>query len=156
MTSAPLLPEWQIVEWLNSDSPLSLSGLRGKVIMIHSFQMLCPGCVNHAMPQAEKVHRYFGNEQLQVIGLHTVFEHHSVMTRDALAAFIHENRISHPVGVDQPGELTPIPKTMQDYGLRGTPSLLLVDRAGRLRAHEFGQIDDLALGVWLGKLLAEP
>jgi|GEM_PF-5302119 len=32
---------------------------------------------------------------------------------------------------------------------------MLIDRAGRLRLHEFGRVDELALGIWLGRLMAE-
>jgi hypothetical protein len=45
---------------------------------------------------------------------------------------------------------------MRPYGLRGTPSTLLVDRSGRLRLHEFGALSDFDLGVRIGELLAEP
>ena len=44
---------------------------------------------------------------------------------------------------------------MRAYGLQGTPSLVVIDRLGRMRLHEFGQVDDFALGVFLGRLLAE-
>jgi hypothetical protein len=49
----------------------------------------------------------------------------------------------------------PIPKTMAAYGLRGTPSTVLIDRQGFIRHHGFGQEDDVALGFRLGLLLAE-
>jgi len=39
--------------------------------------------------------------------------------------------------------------------MRSTPTLILVDRAGKLRRHEFGRTDDLKLGMMLGQLLAE-
>ena len=39
--------------------------------------------------------------------------------------------------------------------MRGTPTLILIDRAGQLRLHEFGRMDDLRLGMVLGQLLAE-
>jgi hypothetical protein len=39
--------------------------------------------------------------------------------------------------------------------MQGTPTLLLIDRNGRLRCQEFGRVDDLSLGVWIGRLLAE-
>lgn len=45
--------------------------------------------------------------------------------------------------------------TMQDYGLRGTPSVVVFDRHGRVRLNHFGQIDDLQLGAVIGQLLAE-
>lgn len=45
--------------------------------------------------------------------------------------------------------------TMQAYGLRGTPSVVVFDRDGRVRLNRFGQIDDLQLGAVIGQLLAE-
>lgn len=45
---------------------------------------------------------------------------------------------------------------MRRYGLRGTPSLLLIDRAGTLCGNAFGQVDDLALGAKLARLIDEP
>ena len=78
------------------------------------------------------------------------------MTPVALAAFLHEYRITFPVAVDRPVAGDEIPETMRRYGLRGTPSLLIVDRAGRLRANAFGQVDDLTLGATLARLIDEP
>jgi thiol-disulfide isomerase/thioredoxin len=152
--TAPAAPELEVSEWLNTSQPLSLAALRGQVVVIEAFQMLCPGCVAHGLPQAQRVQRVFGGD-LVVLGLHTVFEHHAAMTPTALEAFLHEYRVTFPVGVDAPGE-GPIPITMQRYGLRGTPSLLLVDRSGRLRANVFGAIDDLSLGAALARLIDEP
>lgn len=141
--------------WLNTDAPPDADALRGKVVLLHAFQMLCPACVAHGVPQAERVHREFAGEGLVVIGLHSVFEHHEAMGRPALEAFVHEYRVTHPVAIDQPVAGDPVPRTMRMLGLRGTPSVLLYDRTGRLRAHQFGRADDLALGVQLGRLLTE-
>ena len=44
---------------------------------------------------------------------------------------------------------------MASYGLRGTPSMVVIDHLGRIRMHEFGKVDELLLGSILGKLLAE-
>ena len=152
----PIAPDWQVSQWFNTRSHLSLGRLRGHIVLLHAFQMLCPGCVSHGVPQAERVHREYAGHGVTVIGLHTVFEHHAAMMPVALEAFLHEYRITHPVGVDAVGaQCDPIPLSMRRYGLRGTPSLMLIDRAGRLRVHEFGRGDDLQLGVWLGRLLAE-
>lgn len=52
---APMAPEWQVDVWLNTRAPLELSQLRGRVVLLHAFQMLCPSCVSHAVPQAERV-----------------------------------------------------------------------------------------------------
>ena len=155
MTDRPLLPAWSVERWFNSRAPLSLSALRGRAVMLVTFQMLCPGCVAQALPQAQRVHEDFAGEDLAVIGLHTVFEHHQAMTPAALEAFIYEYRLSFPIGVDLPSEDSAVPHTMARYGLRGTPSLLLIDREGRLRRHHFGHLPDLHLGAALSRLLAE-
>jgi hypothetical protein len=135
---------------------LRLTDLQGNVVALHAFQMLCPGCVAHGIPQSERLHAAFAADGLVVIGLHSVFEHHAAMTPLALQAFLHEYRVRIPVGVDRPGGADPVPKSMRALGLRGTPSLLLIDRAGRLRHHHFGRVDDLLLGAQVARLLVEP
>jgi peroxiredoxin len=154
MDTAPA-PDWQVERWFNTDRDLSLAALRGKVVVLEAFQMLCPGCVSHGLPQARRVHALFPSEQVAVIGLHTVFEHHAAMTPVALEAFLHEYRIEFPVGVDTPGDNAPIPLTMHAYGMRGTPTLCLIDARGRLRQHYFGQVEDLALGAQIAALVLE-
>jgi hypothetical protein len=91
-----------------------------------------------------------------VLGLHTVFEHHDAMTPVSLGAFLHEYRIGFPVGVDRHEQGDPVPLTMRRLSLRGTPSLLAIDRAGLLRMHTFGQVGELSLGAALARLLDEP
>jgi peroxiredoxin len=140
------LPDWSVDQWFNTPNPTSLSDLRGKVVVIEAFQMLCPGCVAHGLPLAQQVHDLFPRDEVAVIGLHTVFEHHAAMSPISLQAFLHEYRITFPVGVDRPGR-TAIPVTMERYRLRGTPSLLLVDPNGSLAAHYFGQVTPLKLGA---------
>ena len=152
---APMAPEWQVEVWLNTRVPLELSQLRGRVVLLHAFQMLCPACVSHAVPQAERVHQEYAEHGVSVIGLHTVFEHHAAMMPVALEAFLHEYRVTHPVGVDVAVAGISIPATMRRYGMQGTPTLILIDRAGKLRLHELGRMDDLRLGMMLGQLLAE-
>ena len=152
-TTDDLAPPWQISEWLNSPQPVTLAGLRGRVVVLHAFQMLCPACVSHGIPQALRVHQLFAKEQVAVIGLHTVFEHHDVMGPNALRVFLHEYRVSFPVGIDQAALRGPVPLTMQAYGLRGTPTVVIVDQQGRVRLNHFGQVDDLHLGAVIGQLL---
>ncbi|CAN7481907.1 redoxin domain-containing protein [Acidovorax sp. LjRoot118] len=151
-----LAPELDIAQWINTDAPVTLQSLRGKVIAVHAFQMLCPGCVAHGLPQAAALHATFDERDVAVLGLHSVFEHHAVMTPQALKAFVHEYRLDFPIGIDMPGTSGAIPRTMQTYGLRGTPSLLLIDRMGRLRLNHFGRIDDMRVGALVAQLVAEP
>jgi hypothetical protein len=78
------------------------------------------------------------------------------MTPVSLEAFIHEYRLTFPIGIDRPTEDGPIPQIMAAYGMCGTPSLILIDRAGRIRKHGFGAEDDMRIGTEIATLLAEP
>jgi peroxiredoxin len=148
-------PELETSIWFNAPEPLSLSTMKGSVIVLHAFQMLCPGCVSHGIPQAKLIAETFSNKNVKVIGLHTVFEHHDVMTEDALKAFIHEYRINFPVAVDLPTASGNIPRTMQSYNMNGTPTLILIDKNGQLRLNHFGRLDDMQVGMLISELLYE-
>jgi hypothetical protein len=39
--------------------------------------------------------------------------------------------------------------------MRGTPSLVLIDRQGLIRKHSFGPAEDLRIGAEIGALAAE-
>lgn len=154
ISTVDFAPELDVSEWVNTPNPITLAQLRGRVVVIEAFQMLCPGCVSHGLPQAARIQAAFGGD-VTVLGLHTVFEHHDAMTATALGAFIHEYRISFPVGIDRPSPTGPIPITMGRYQLRGTPSLLVVGRDGRLAVNAFGTVDDLTIGATLARLIDE-
>ncbi len=154
MTIVQPAPPWQVSRWFNS-APLSLTDLRGRVVVAHAFQMLCPGCAMQALPQMKRVQQMFPAERLSVVGLHTVFEHHEAQGPLALEAFLHEYRYTFPVGVDAYADGDSLPLTMRAYAMQGTPTLILIDAQGRLREQHFGVLDDLALGAALGRLLAE-
>lgn len=155
-TNLEAAPALQVAQWINADQPISLGDLRGRVVVVHAFQMLCPGCVSQGIPQAIHIHNAFSRDDVVVLGLHTVFEHHAVMGPDALRVFMHEYRIPFPVGVDTAVAGSPIPLTMQAYGLRGTPSMVVIDRNGAVRLKHFGALDDLRAGALLGQLVAQP
>ncbi len=151
-----LAPEWHISDWLNTKKPLSLASLRGQVVLIEAFQMLCPGCVSHGLPMASKAHQIFARHGLQVIGLHSVFEHHDVQgSKAALEAFAHEYKIQFPLAIDARDPDNHLPLTMRSYRLRGTPSQILIDREGYIRLHDFGQTDPMVLGAEIMALLNE-
>lgn len=148
-------PEWQVSHWFNAPTPPTLAALRGRVVVIEAFQMLCPGCVSHGLPQAQRVRQVFAREDVEVVGLHTVFEHHAAMTPVALEAFVHENKLTFPIGIDTAGEDGPIPVTMARYGMRGTPTLILIRRDGTIHHHGFGTQDDMAVGAMVAAMLAD-
>ena len=153
---AGMAPELQTSSWLNTPHPLTLASLRGKVVVLHTFQIFCPGCVQMGIPQAQRIHQEFDPNRVAVIGLHTVFEHHEVMGREALEVFAYEYRLRFPIGIDKyEGAATGVPMTMRAYQMQGTPTLILIDKTGHIRLHKFGHVSDLTLGFSIGALLAE-
>ncbi len=155
LSELPVAPPLAVSRWFNTDAAINLDDLAGQVVAIEAFQMLCPGCVSHGLPQAQRIASSFAGE-VTVLGLHTVFEHHNAMGPVSLEAFLHEYRIGFPVGVDTHDRPGGTPITMARYQLRGTPSLILIDRAGRVRLNAFGHVDDLNLGATLARLIDEP
>ena len=156
LSSMSAAPEFEVAAWFNATGLVSLAALRGKVVAVYAFQMLCPGCVSHGLPQAKRLRQAFARDEVEVLGLHTVFEHHAVMTPAALQVFLHEYRIDFPVGVDQRSHTGAVPATMARYQLRGTPTLLLFDRQGGLRHSLFGMVEDMQVGALVARLVAEP
>lgn len=150
---SPSLSDVEVTKWLGAEEGFSPPS--GKVVAIHAFQMLCPGCVLHGVPQAQKLNALFDEEHVVVLGLHTVFENHEAMQETSLKAFMHEFRIRFPVGIDVPSAQGSIPKTMTKFQLQGTPSWLIFDRSGQLKVHAFGQVEDMLLGSEIARIAYE-
>jgi len=151
---AVLAPKLQVSQWFNTPNSLDLQSMSGRVVVIEAFQMLCPGCVTHGIPQAQTIHQTFSREQVEVIGIHTVFEHHEAMLPVSLEAFLHEYQVTFPVGVDRISDNSNIPQTMAAYEMAGTPTLIIIDQQGRKRHQHFGQIPDMMIGAQIAALLA--
>ena len=156
MTSTSMqAPELAVQTWFNTDRPPSLASLRGRVVALYAFQVLCPNSVSLAIPQARRIHETFEPGDVAVIGLHATFEHHEAYTLPLIKAFIQEYRLKFPIALDSANPAGPIPHTMERYQMRGTPSLILIDREGRVRKHAFGSADDLRIGAEIGALARE-
>ena len=119
---------------------MKLKDLKGKVVVITAFQQHCPGSIKHGLPQAARISGAFNDDEVAVIGLNTPFEHQDKQTAAALEAFIDEQELPFPIALDKTNGKD-LPKTMEAYEIRGTPTVLVFDRQGRLRRHYLGQVD---------------
>jgi hypothetical protein len=146
-------PELVASQWFNSE-PLSLKKLKGKVVVVVAFQMLCPGSLRHSLPQAQRIARAFNSDEVAVVGLHMVFENHADMSPSQLEPFLKTEHIEIPIAVDKQGA-SGVPETMEAYGMQGTPTLLVYYRQGRLRRHYHGAVDDVRLGAEIMALCIE-
>ncbi|MCP4969640.1 MAG: redoxin domain-containing protein [Arcobacter sp.] len=95
-------PSLEIQEWINTNEDITLEKLKGKIVIIYAFQMLCPGCLPHSIPQSKRLYEKFKNEDVVILGLHTVFEHKEAMNPNSLKIFMNEYKVLFPVGIDLP------------------------------------------------------
>lgn len=147
-------PELVVERWFNTE-PLTLEALRGNVVVIYAFQMRCYGCVEFALPQAQRLFDSVGQNPVRVLALHTVFENHDMMSSDALAAFIADNAMTFPIGVDSPEPGSRTPRTMRLYDMQGTPTLIAIDAKGVRRRQQLGHMPDEQLEALVNALVAE-
>ena len=66
-------PEIQVETWVQG-GPLSISELHGRVVLVEVFQVNCPGCFVHALPEVLHLHQAYHDQGLTVIALATAFE----------------------------------------------------------------------------------
>lgn len=148
-------PEIQAAAWLNTETPPTLKGLKGRVVVLAAFQQHCPGSLKHGLPQAARLAAAFNDDEVVVIGLNTPFEDAAKQDKAALETFVAEHGLSFPIALDKTGSKGSLPKTMETYEIQGTPTVLIFDRQGRLRRHYLGQLDDLRLGAEVMALTIE-
>lgn len=125
---------------------------RGRLRLPDALRRLC----SPVIPQFKAVYELFASQGVLVVGLHTIFEHHEAMTTTSLRAFLHENPIRFPVGVDSPPEdRGAVPMTMQAYQMQGTLMLLVIEHAGRLCRRSFCHVPDLELAAEIASIIAK-
>jgi hypothetical protein len=66
-------PDLQVETWVQGE-PANFSTLRGRVVLVEVFQVNCPGCFVHALPEALHLHQRYHDDGLTVIALATAFE----------------------------------------------------------------------------------
>ncbi len=123
--------------WINTDHPLSLRDLRGRVVVLDFWTFCCINCLR-VIEELRPLEERFGG-RLVVIGVHSPkFPHES--DHAAVARAVARHRIEHPV-LDDP-ELA----TWQQYGVRAWPTLVVIDPDGYVVASASGEGNGPALG----------
>jgi DNA-binding beta-propeller fold protein YncE len=107
--------------WLNTDKPLSLAALKGKVVLLDFWTYGCINCI-HIIPDLKKLEAKYAN-QLVVIGVHSAKFKNEKETEN-IRRIILRYEIEHPVYNDSEFEV------WQRYGVRAWPTQVLIDPAG--------------------------
>lgn len=107
--------------WLNTDKPLTLAALKGKVVLLDFWTYGCINCI-HIIPDLKKLEAKYPNE-LVVIGVHSAKFDNEKETEN-IRRIILRYEIEHPVYNDADF------KVWQSYGVRAWPTQVLIDPAG--------------------------
>jgi cytochrome c biogenesis protein CcdA/thiol-disulfide isomerase/thioredoxin len=118
--------------WINS-KPLTISGLRGKVVLVDFWTYSCINCLR-TLPHLEAWYAAYHPKGLVIVGVHTpefAFEHVTSNVRAAVKRL----GIEYPVVQDNDY------KTWDNYANQYWPAEYLIDRTGRIRHTNFGEGD---------------
>jgi thiol-disulfide isomerase/thioredoxin len=148
-------PAWQNTSWLNTDAPISLSALRGRVVLLNFWVFTCHNCTN-TLPALRVLDDQYRKRGLSIIGIHTpefppyAGEH----DRDNVARALVKHRLSYPIAQDNDRA------TWHRYGIRYWPSFVLIDKNGQIRHEGYGEfhVGDASHADWerrINALLAE-
>lgn len=141
-------PEFAGIEqWLNTDSALSLEGLRGKVVLIDFWTYSCINCIR-TLPYVTGWYEKYKDQGFVVIGVHTPEFAFEKKTANVLEAMQRYN-IHYPVAQDNNYE------TWQAYNNRYWPAHYLIDAQGEIREYHFGEGNYQATERAIQQLLEE-
>jgi cytochrome c biogenesis protein CcdA/thiol-disulfide isomerase/thioredoxin len=116
--------------WFNS-RPLTLAGLRGKVVLVDFWTYSCINCLR-TLPHLEAWYRTYHRDGFEIIGVHTpefAFEH----VASNVGAAVERLGIRYPVVQDNDYA------TWTNYSNNYWPAHYLIDRQGRIRDYNFGE-----------------
>ena len=122
---------------------ITLSELRGKVVVINFWASWCPPCREEA-PYLERTWRKYRDRGVVFIGVD-----YADTEKEALV-YIAEFDITYPNGPDIGTRIS------QAYRIRGVPETFFVDKRGQLRGVHIGPLRPPQLDEKIEELLAEP
>ena len=118
------------LDWLNTDYPLSLEGLRGKIVLLDFWTYGCINCI-HVIPDLERLEEEFADE-LVVIGVHSAkFDQESAT--ENIRRVVLRYGVEHPVVNDAGFEI------WRSFQVRAWPTTYLIDPAGGVVGYHSGE-----------------
>jgi thiol-disulfide isomerase/thioredoxin len=119
-----------ISNWFNS-APLTISDLRGKVVLVDFWTYGCVNCVN-TLPRVTELYAKYRDRGLVVVGIHTPefpFEHSAANVQAALK----RHGITYPVAQDNES------RTWDAYHNQYWPAQYIIDQNGKIVFHHDGE-----------------
>lgn len=126
-----LAPEFKdIAGWINSD-PLSVTGLKGKVVFLDFWTYGCINC-QRTLPSMRELHSKYRESGLVIVGVHTP-EFQYERRRENVESAVSAAGLEYPIAMDSRNS------TWKLYGNHYWPRQTLIDADGRIRYEHVGE-----------------
>ncbi len=117
-------------KWINSE-PLSIEKLRGQVVLVDFWTFGCYNCIN-TLPALKSYNSKYGGKGFTIVGVETP-ETSGERVYDNLVKAVEKRGITYPVVTDYES------KTWQAYGVNAWPTIIILDKQGRIRYRHVGE-----------------
>lgn len=117
----------------DTGSRLALGDLKGSPVILDFWATWCQPCAMQT-PVLDRLSRRHQGRGLKVIGLNVADDEHG-----AAARYARDKNLSYPIVVDETGE------TQRSYAVTKLPSLVIIDREGRVVHQTSGFVDEASL-----------
>ena len=124
-------PELTNTIWINTNTPLRLADLRGKVVLLEMWTFECINCI-HTIPTLNAWYTAFASQGLVIIGNHFP-EFPAEANLANLKKAVQELGIQYPVDQDNQGV------TWDAYKNNFWPTMYLIDKTGHIRYVRIGE-----------------
>jgi len=108
---------------------ISLSDLKGKVVLVNFWATWCPPC-REEMPLFERVYRKYKDKGFEILAISTD------SSVDPIKKFVKEFKVSFPVLLDD-GKVSNL------YSIQGLPTSFLIDREGKVVKVRLGKYKEI-------------
>jgi len=132
------------LDWINTESPLTMQGLDGKIVILDFWTYGCINCI-HMIPVFEQIEEKYA-EEVVVIGVHSAKFENEGQT-DNLRQIVQRYDLQHPVINDSDFLV------WQTYGARAWPTVAIIDPRGNVVVRESGEIPFEAFDAYLSGMV---
>ncbi|MBI2580124.1 MAG: thioredoxin family protein [Candidatus Aenigmarchaeota archaeon] len=130
LESRGVAPEIHSVQWLSSE-PLTMEGLRGKVVLVDFWTYSCINCIR-TLPYLKEWNAKYADKGLVIIGMHTP-EFDFEKSEDNVRAAVEKFGIKYAVAMDNNYVM------WRAYGNSYWPRKYLIDREGNIAYDHIGE-----------------